>query len=141
MLNQWLCVLFQVSTGPVFGFAMDNMQNTKETAPPQWIRVGIWVIVSVVSAFYNVFGKNSPAGFNYVSWLMFFSGAVISFRFFYITSFLRQLSITLFLLLVGTSAELVTAPMLWLLGIPALPMNYTQTEMMLCVLVGIFSPI
>lgn len=82
MLNEWLCVFVQSCTGPVFGFAMDSMQMVKENAPPKWVRIGTWLILSILCTLYNIFGKDSPADMNYLSLPIFFSGAVVSFRFF-----------------------------------------------------------
>lgn len=138
MLNQWLCFLFQISVGPVLGFAIDNMQHVKENAPPKWVRVGIWVIFSIVSALCNVFGKSSSANFNYVSWLTHVATVVLSVRYFYQTSFLRQLSVSLILIMAIGSAELVIMPIMWLLRIPAISLDYSHPHMMLAVLAGSF---
>ena len=138
MLNEWLCVFVQSCTGPVFGFAMDSMQMVKENAPPKWVRIGTWLILSILCTLYNIFGKDSPADMNYLSLPIFFSGAVVSFRFFYKTSFLRQLSITLILIMAIGSAELVIVPIMWLLRIPTISFDYSHPDMLLTVLVGSF---
>ena len=138
MLNQWLCVLFQMSVGPVFGFAMDSMQTVKENAPPKWVRVGIWVAVTFVSAVFNVFWRDLSTPVNFMSVLLIFIAVVIGRRLFYKTNFLRQLSITFILIVAAGSAELIRVPIMWLLRISIVSVDYSHSDMMLTVLVGSF---
>ncbi len=138
MLNQWLCFLFQISVGPVLGFAIDNMQHVKENAPPKWVRVGIWVIVFIVSSFFNVFWKASFVPVSFLGWTLLVIATGVSYRFFYKISFLRHLSLTLILLLAIASAELSAGLVRWSFHLPSLSLDYTQTDMMLGVLIGSF---
>ena len=139
MTNQWLCFLFQVSVGPVFGFAMDSMQPPRKNAPAKWVRVSVWILAAIVSGLCNVFLNSSKAAVNIPSFLLFFAAAYLSYRFFYETSFARQLIVTMLLILSGLSALLTNALTLLLLGTPQLSMDFNQTDMVIHSLMGSFT--
>ncbi len=138
MLNQWLCVLFQASPGLAQGFAMDSMQTAKKNAPPKWVRVGTWVIAQIIGTLHVVLGASRHTGISILAWIMSLSAAVISFRFFYKTSFWRQLSLTLILILAAVSAELFAGAVRWIFHFPPLSIDYTQADMMFASLIGSF---
>ena len=128
MVNQWLCVLFQMSAGPVMGLAMDSMQTAKNNPPPKWMRVGTWVVVSLVGTLFNVFWKKPKTGLNYVSCLMTLLGILVCRFWFYQGSFRRQFTITMILVLGVFTAELVTGLMIWLMCLQDVSMDYRQAD-------------
>ena len=129
MLNQWICVLLQVSSGFSLGFAMDSMQTARKSAPPKWVRMVIWMAAALSGTLYNIFWKDPPTGLNYVSCASTFLAALISICLFYESGLRRQLTITLLLILGVFSAELFATLLLWAFQAPPLSLDYTQPDM------------
>ena len=139
MLNQWLSFLFQGSVGLVIGFAMDSMQPIRKNAPPKWLRVVTWFVLLAAGNLYKIFYNDVDAGINIAGWVMSLTVILISYRFFYQTSFWRQVFLTLILILAAASAEMAAALVVWLQQLPRLSIDYTQADMMLASLIGSFS--
>lgn len=129
MLNQFLCILFQASIGPVLGLAMDCMQPVKKTAPPKWIRVGIWVVTVLLSAIYRVLGEYFPAPVNYVQCLLNIFAMIAACRFFYDGRLLHKIAVNLIMIMAIASGELTGGLALWVLHIPKYSLDYTKTDM------------
>lgn len=137
MVNQWLCYLFLLSTGVIFGFALDSMEQVKETAPPKWVRVGLWVVVTVISGFYQVFVRDSQQqAANMLYWGLGFSAAVLGGRCFYGGNLWNKVAVYLVLVIANLSAELSAALGMILFRIPKPSTNYARMDMVFYVLVG-----
>ena len=82
MVNQWLCFLFQGTPGVALGLAMDSMQPLRKNAPPKWVRVLPWALVSLSSSAYNIFGWNPTPGVNFLTFASCFGSILICYFFF-----------------------------------------------------------
>ncbi len=139
MFNRLLCALFQCSAGPVFGFSMDRMQMIKKNAPPQWVRVGLWCLVFIISAPYQVLWKDVHVAANYVHLAGSLVAAAVSFHFFYEGSFWNKTAILLILSIAAISAEFSVGLVRWMFKLPQLSLDYTKRDMVLGSLLGGFS--
>lgn len=131
MLNQFLCILFQASLGPVLGFAVDSMLPVKKTAPPKWIRVGVWVVAVLFSSIYRVLGGYFPGPVNYVQCLLNIFAMIAGCRFFYDGRLLHKIAVNLILIMAIASGELTGGFALWALRIPKYSLDFTKTDMVL----------
>lgn len=134
MLNQWLCFLILCCGPLVMGLALDSMEQVQETAPPKWVRMGLWVVVSVISGFYQVFVNQQAI--NVMHWALGGTAVALGIKYFFQGSLWHKISAFLVLLIANLSAELSAALGVVLLGIPKPSMDYARMDMVFYVLVG-----
>lgn len=141
MINQWLCVLFQMSVGPVMGFAMESMQMVKQNKIKKWMRIAVWIVFCTAMAVSKVFGASSTGGIIAV-WGLWLAMLAAGYYFFYEGRFLNQIAIGCLLIVALVSAESACFATVWLRPTEYLSMNYRQIDMVAaCILDSIVSNI
>ena len=137
MLNQWLCFLILCCGPLVIGLALDSMEKVQETAPPKWVRVGLWVVVLPVGGYYQIFVRDyQHLAVNMLTVALTVVAVAVGIRYFYQGSVWYNLAAYLVLFIAYISAEIVP-PVVMLLGGPLLSGDFTQRDMVFYSIIGV----
>lgn len=135
MLNQWISILCQTASGPVFGYAMELMQQIKPNNAARWMRIAFWTVIFFIIAIHKIFTNGSMAG-TVIGWLMTGIFMVISFVCFYGGTIWRRIAVFFMLLVAMMTAECAFGLVCWLFQTDCLSLDFRQTDMMLGSLLG-----
>lgn len=136
MFNQWLCVLFQVATGYMFGLALEHMLEVRQNALNSQARAILWMLSWVPGSIINVFFREIGSWYLIIT----VAFAIWAGKYWYRDAVWKKVAVMLLVYSSVLFGEILCLLCLTMVSVDVSVMDYTASAMMLgCCASTVFS--
>jgi len=131
MVNQLLCVLFQNSSGILFGAALELMLDVKENRLKKWSRMLLWYLLYLGMAIGKIMIFGNSATTSLITNGVWLVVSLVYLHFFYSDPLWKKITALICLYVSNFGGEVGCVLSLPILGIETLSMDYRNPDMVL----------